>query len=327
MLIARRFVMRRGVACADRKRSGGTPTTARKPSHRSQRATVVVSAAKDERVSRLEDFFESATIESPLLFEQQRESQTGTERDQPTTEPNNERAHRTVLEKTRWKQATENARVAIDVIKVRVGSVRLADPKDTALRTLASYEARLRERLHRFAPLASPLDQSVSINSLPVPEIVRGTSGPLDAVNAYRVPAVFASVALLIVARAAAMVKKRRVAAALEAEEQILREKRGEKQRARFQQMFSGEDGVDASVFSAVRAKGVNAVERGDDEDQEDVENEVDALESMEASMDDDIKKAYKEFVKNSRLGEGEFWNIDDEVEAFEKIEIDFDKE
>ena len=43
--------------------------------------------------------------------------------------------------------------------------------------------------------------------------------------------------------------------------------------------------------------------------------------------MDEEIKKAYKDFVKNSKLGEGEFWNIEDEVEEFAKIEIDFDAE
>ena len=111
-----------------------------------------------------------------------------------------------------------------------------------------------------------------------------------------------------------------------------IRGRRGEKQRERFRQMFAGEDGVDASVFSAVRQKGENAVgeaaaaaSRSMSGLPEELAEEDDLY--PDASMDEEIEKAYKDFVKNSKLGEGEFWNIEDEVEEFAKIEIDFDAE
>ena len=138
--------------------------------------------------------------------------------------------------------------------------------------------------------------------------------------------------AVLIVLRLMAVAKNRRVAAVLEEKQMAIRERRGEKQRERFRQMFAGEDGVDASVFSAVRQKGENAVgeaaaaaSRSMSGLPEELAEEDDLY--PDASMDEEIEKAYKDFVKNSKLGEGEFWNIEDEVEEFAKIEIDFDAE
>ena len=210
-----------------------------------------------------------------------------------------------------------------EAIKVRLGRLQLANPRETALRTLASYEVQLRERLERFAPISVSLS---SRGSLLVPKVVRGLA--LD--GKYRAPAAIGASALLVVVRLMASAKKRRAAAVLEEKQMAIRARRGEKQRERFRQMFAGEDGVDASVFSAVRQIGENAVdgESGDaaaPRSSEDLPDDDDLY--LDSSMDEEIKKAYKDFVKNSKLGEGEFWNIEDEVEAFEKIEIDFDRE
>ena len=393
-----------------RFRSGASVCT--RPSRRSndpRTPTAIPAGTKDERVSRLEDFFESATIESSLFERDAREEIAP--RDQrsssgaaavvspaspaspaspvspvapgdlglkPKIQPKSP-----IIGATQLKRTTERANKAIEAIKVRLGSVRLADPKDTALRTLASYESRLRERLHRFAPVSSSSSVASSTRSAvskpskvsrpaaptvrppPAPAAAKATSPPrteaikttitaatatatatateflrrlsvslpaplshaLEAASSskYRAPAAAFAAAVIIAARGIAMVKRRRAAAHMEEKERAVRERRGERQRARFQQMFSGEDGVDASVFSAVRQKGENVVvERGEDDLEGDEDD--DGLGGME-SMDEEVKKAYKEFVKNSKLGEGEFWDINDEVEAFEKIEIEFDKE
>ena len=388
-----------------RFRSGASVCT--RPSRRSndpRAPTAIPAGTKDERVSRLEDFFESATIESSLFERDAREEIAP--RDQrsssgaaavvspvspvapgdlglkPKIQPKSP-----IIGATQLKRTTERANKAIEAIKVRLGSVRLADPKDTALRTLASYESRLRERLHRFAPVSSSSSVASSTRSAvskaskvsrpaaptvrppPAPAAAKATSPPrteaikttitaatatatatvtatateflrrlsvslpaplshaLEAASSskYRAPAAAFAAAVIIAARGIAMVKRRRAAAHMEEKERAVRERRGERQRARFQQMFSGEDGVDASVFSAVRQKGENVVvERGEDDLEGDEDD--DGLGGME-SMDEEVKKAYKEFVKNSKLGEGEFWDINDEVEAFEKIEIEFDKE
>jgi len=373
-----------------RFRSGASVCT--RPSRRPndpRAPTAIPAGTKDERVSRLEDFFESATIESSLFERDAREEIAP--RDQwsssgavavvspvlpvapadlglePKIQPRSP-----IIGTTQLKRTTERANKAIEAIKVRLGSVRLADPKDTALRTLASYESRLRERLHRFAPVSSSSSAASSTRSTvskasevsrlpPAPAAANATSPPqtgaikttitaatatatatvteflrrlsvslpaplshaLEASSSskYRAPAAAFAAAVIIAARAIAMVKRRRAAAHMEEKERAVRERRGERQRARFQQMFSGEDGVDASVFSAVRQKGENVVVERDD-----LEGDEDGLGGME-SMDEEVKKAYKEFVKNSKLGEGEFWDINDEVEAFEKIEIEFDKE
>ena len=326
---------------------------------RSQRSHCAAFAAKDERVGRLRDFFETESTESSLIG-QDNEIETeagggrwidvtavvppverGGRREAPSEAPSEvvtEVVTEAVTEARTNESSRKDAQVELkssmpglrpsksapfpDIIKVRLGGLDLANPRNAALRTLASYEAQIRERLDRFAPISVSLPSS---ESLPVPAVVRGLA--LD--GRYRAPAAIGATALLTVVRVMAMAKKRRAAAVLEEKQIAIRERRGEKQRERFRQMFAGEDGMDASVFSAVRQKGENAIgEAGDAAASRSTEELLEDDEVyLDASMDEEIKKAYKDFVKNSKLGEGEFWNIEDEVEEFEKIEIDFDRE
>ena len=311
-----------------------------------RKAVSVCRAAKDERISRLQDFFESDAVESSVFDRNQVTAQgAGQEsalaspavrgalaRDQ-TGSDFNSMIQAEVARVDGKKESSENARDlrplgssgssgSLKMTKAPVG-LRLADPKETALRTLQSYETRLRERLHRVPNLSASLPSS---GSLPIPMAVRGIAHD----SKLRAAVAFGVAALLVAARGIAMLRKRREVAEMNRKELAIRARRGERQRERFRQLFAGEDGVDASVFSAVRKKGDNAVvkEATDDANAEwmsDLSEHDDELEDVDAAMDEKIKKAYKDFVKDSKLGEGEFWDINDEVEAFEEIEIDFD--
>ena len=97
-------------------------------------------------------------------------------------------------------------------------------------------------------------------------------------------------------------------------QESTRRARRGEKQRQRFQQMLGSDDGVDASVFTAVQQ--IGEIREGDAEE--------DTLEPE--MMTPEIKAAWKQFVKQSKLSEGEFWSPDDIDLGLEEIEIEFDE-
>ena len=101
-------------------------------------------------------------------------------------------------------------------------------------------------------------------------------------------------------------------------QESARRARRRERQRQRFQQVLGSDDGVDASVFTAVQQIGENSYEGARDADD-------DALESE--TMTPEIKAAWKQFVKQSKLSEGEFWSPDDIDQGLEEIEIEFDND
>ena len=301
-------------------------------------------------MSRLRDFFDNELTEDPLL-DQDKEAETGVGDGQwsdvtagvaaPVERDTSREAASEAVTKagagatsgTDYQDELKSSMLGSrppksvtarfpETIRFRLERLHLANPREAALRMLASYEVHLRERLDRFARISVSLPSG---ESLPVPAVVRGLA--LD--GRYRAPAAIGVAALLIVVRVAAVAKKRRAAAVLEEKQMAIRARRGEKQRERFRQMFAGEDGVDASVFSAVRQKGENAVVEAADAAASRSTEELPEGDDLypDASMDEEIKKAYKDFVKNSKLGEGEFWNIEDEVEEFAKIEIDFDRE
>lgn len=321
--------------------------------HRSRRSHCAAFAATDERVSRLRDFFDTESMDGSLLGQNKEvEGEAGdTQRSDVTAGvvgpagPGARRGARPVAvteagaDQTARTEPQDGLKSGMvgprpsksdtagfpGTIRLRLGRPRFANPREAALRALASYEVQLRERLDRFPRVSVSLPPS---GSLPVPAAVRGLA--LD--SRYRAPAAIGVAAVLIVLRLMAVAKNRRVAAVLEEKQMAIRERRGEKQRERFRQMFAGEDGVDASVFSAVRQKGENAVGEAAAAASRSMSGLPEELAEEDnlypdASMDEEIEKAYKDFVKNSKLGEGEFWNIEDEVEEFAKIEIDFDAE
>lgn len=84
-----------------------------------------------------------------------------------------------------------------------------------------------------------------------------------------------------------------------------------ESQRQRFTQMLgsSDQDGVDASVFNAVRQIGEN--------------REDDDIDADEQEMTPEMEAAWRNFVKDSKLSEGEFWSQDDVFEGFKQLDRD----
>lgn len=70
------------------------------------------------------------------------------------------------------------------------------------------------------------------------------------------------------------------------------------------------------AVFDAVRSKGGKGQGEFDDD-------EMDG----DSGMTPEIKAAWSDFVKQSRLSEGEFWSQQDVDDGFEKIHIDFDSD
>lgn len=104
--------------------------------------------------------------------------------------------------------------------------------------------------------------------------------------------------------------------------QQSARRKKGQRQRRRFQNMLgSFDEGVDTSVFTAVKQIGESA-SAYEDIDYEDEEEVVDR-----ETMTKEMKAAWENFVKTSRLSEGEFWTQDDIDQGLDKIEIEFEHE
>eukprot|EP00890_Picochlorum_soloecismus_P006207 jgi/Picsp_1/6588/NSC_03931-R1_---NA--- len=92
-------------------------------------------------------------------------------------------------------------------------------------------------------------------------------------------------------------------------------QKRLQRQRDRFQQMLGDpEQGIDTSV----RKIGSNTAENK--------ANTV-AEEDEEETMTPEMEAAWKEFVKESKLSEGEFWSFEDVDGGFERIEIEFEND
>lgn len=98
--------------------------------------------------------------------------------------------------------------------------------------------------------------------------------------------------------------------------------KKGQRQKKRFQNMLgSFDEGVDTSVFNAVRQIGENAAGYDD--------TDVEATEEVEDrdTMTKEMKAAWKNFVKDSKLSEGEFWTQDNIDQGLQEIEIEFEQE
>ncbi|KAI8105448.1 hypothetical protein M9434_000034 [Picochlorum sp. BPE23] len=108
--------------------------------------------------------------------------------------------------------------------------------------------------------------------------------------------------------------KKEQELEELRRQDGISRRKR-ESQRQRFTQMLGSGDqeGVDASVFNAVRQIGASQPE-----DREDDDNLAE-----EQAMTPEMEAAWRNFVKDSKLSEGEFWSQDDVFEGFKPLERD----
>lgn len=104
--------------------------------------------------------------------------------------------------------------------------------------------------------------------------------------------------------------------------QQSARRKKGQRQRRRFQNMLGSlDEGVDTSVFTAVKKIGETA-SAYEDIDYDDEEELVDR-----ETMTKEMKAAWEKFVKASRLSEGEFWTQDDIDQGLDKIEIEFQHE
>jgi len=102
--------------------------------------------------------------------------------------------------------------------------------------------------------------------------------------------------------------------------QKTLRRKKGQRQRKRFKNVLgSFDEGVDTSVFNAVRQIGESAATH-DDVDLEDDEDIVDR-----ETMTKEMKVAWNNFVKDSRLSEGEFWTQDNIDQGLDEIEIEFE--
>lgn len=69
------------------------------------------------------------------------------------------------------------------------------------------------------------------------------------------------------------------------------------------------QEGVDASVFNAVRQIGESQPEDREDDDS--------------LAMTPEMEAAWRNFVKDSKLSEGEFWSQDDVFEGFKPLERD----
>jgi hypothetical protein len=95
----------------------------------------------------------------------------------------------------------------------------------------------------------------------------------------------------------------------------IISRRKRESQRQRFTQMLGSGDqeGVDASVFNAVRQIGASQPEDREDDD---------SL-AEEQAMTPEMEAAWRNFVKDSKLSEGEFWSQDDVFEGFKPLERD----
>ena len=105
------------------------------------------------------------------------------------------------------------------------------------------------------------------------------------------------------------------------AKQQSLRRKKGQRQRKRFESMLdSYDEGVDTSVFNAVRQIGATAAASEDYDEEEDEEEIVDR-----ESMTKEMKAAWDNFVKESKLSEGEFWSQDNIDQGLAEIDITFE--
>lgn len=82
----------------------------------------------------------------------------------------------------------------------------------------------------------------------------------------------------------------------------------------------SYDQGVDTSVFNAVRQIGATAAASEDYDEEEDEEEIVDR-----ESMTKEMKAAWDNFVKESRLSEGEFWSQDNIDQGLAEIDITFE--
>lgn len=108
--------------------------------------------------------------------------------------------------------------------------------------------------------------------------------------------------------------------------EQDIRRRKGQRQRKRFQNMLgSFDEGVDTSVFNAVKRIGENTTISHDDDgfEYDDLETVDDRVEGD--TMTKEMQAAWKNFVKDSKLSEGEFWTKDNIDQGLAKIEIQFD--
>jgi hypothetical protein len=73
-----------------------------------------------------------------------------------------------------------------------------------------------------------------------------------------------------------------------------------------------------SAVFDAVRKIGSNAAEN---------KAKTVANDDEEETMTPEMQAAWKKFVKESKLSEGDFWSFEDIDGGFERIEIEFDNE
>ena len=87
----------------------------------------------------------------------------------------------------------------------------------------------------------------------------------------------------------------------------------------------SFDEGVDTSVFNAVKRIGENTTISHDDDrfEYDDLETVDDRVEGD--TMTKEMQAAWKNFVKDSKLSEGEFWTKDNIDQGLAKIEIQFD--
>jgi hypothetical protein len=260
------------------------------------------SRNSNEGVSRLEDFFESASIESSIFT---RES--GATVDEPAS------------------AVPEESPAVTDRVPESRG-LNLPHAKGVAMRTLSSYNKLFLTKMERFSEA--------------YPRLLQRKPSTSDVI--------FVVALVLYIAFVGAFEErqKRRRASSFEKKQMERRKRRGELQRQRFLQML-GDEGVDSSVFSAVRKKGDKKLEGKsvtdksddsmdwmddlyrDDDDRSDagagLEDDGSNMEDSETGMTPEIEKAWKSFVRDSKLQDGEFWSNDDIDEGLEEIEVEFD--